>query len=148
MFSEAGPQLDGPELDASQEGGEAGLEVLPPEAGCVLYLLRCSGRLVILSHSAASSARMCEYAITGVRLRGRVPATAPDPASPLPPDLFRRDLTAPEPGMKTMGGIMHLPLAGGEFLCPATVPAAGLPQARSWGCSTMRPWVLRSAKAW
>ena len=64
---------------------------------------------------------MREYAITGIRLRRRVRTTIVDPASPLVPDLFRRDFTAPEPNLKYMGDITYLPLAGGEFLYLATV---------------------------
>ncbi|MGV4985751.1 IS3 family transposase [Streptomyces sp. NRAIS4] len=64
---------------------------------------------------------MREYAITGIRLRRRVRTTVVDPASPLVPDLFRRDFTAPEPNLKYMGDITYLPLAGGEFLYLATV---------------------------
>ncbi len=64
---------------------------------------------------------MREYAITGIRLRRRVRTTVADPASPLVPDLFQRDFTAPEPNLKYMGDITYLPLARGEFLYLATV---------------------------
>ncbi|MGW5637112.1 DDE-type integrase/transposase/recombinase [Streptomyces sp. NPDC003832] len=37
------------------------------------------------------------------------------------PDLFRRDFTAPEPGIKFMSDITYLPLENGEFLYLATV---------------------------
>ncbi|MFI2511528.1 IS3 family transposase [Streptomyces sp. NPDC018972] len=65
---------------------------------------------------------MRAFSITGIRLRRRVRTTVPDPAAPQVPDLFQRDFTAAEPGLKYMGDITYLPLAGGEFLCLATVP--------------------------
>jgi transposase InsO family protein len=64
---------------------------------------------------------MRTFAITGVRLRRRVRTTVADPAATLVPDLFRRDFTAAEPGLKYMGDITYLPLAEGEFLYLATV---------------------------
>ncbi|MFE5210645.1 IS3 family transposase [Streptomyces sp. NPDC056600] len=64
---------------------------------------------------------MRTFSITGVRLRRRVRTTVPDPAAARVPDLFRRDFTAPEPGIKYMGDITYLPLENGEFLYLATV---------------------------
>ncbi|MFJ3338423.1 IS3 family transposase [Streptomyces sp. NPDC086766] len=64
---------------------------------------------------------MRRYAITGIRLPRRVRTTVPEPAASQVPDLFRRDFTAPEPGLKYMGDITYLPLANGEFLYLATV---------------------------
>lgn len=64
---------------------------------------------------------MRTFSITGVRLRRRVRTTVCDPAAALVPDLFRRDFTAPEPGIKYMGDITYLPLENGEFLYLATV---------------------------
>lgn len=64
---------------------------------------------------------MRTFSITGIRLRRRVRTTVPDPAASPVPDLFQRDFTATEPGRKYMGDITYLPLAGGEFLCLATV---------------------------
>jgi transposase InsO family protein len=64
---------------------------------------------------------MRTFAITGIRLRRRVRTTLPDPAASQVPDLFRRDFTAAEPGLKYMGDITYLPLAEGEFLYLATV---------------------------
>lgn len=54
-------------------------------------------------------------------VRRRVRTTVPDPAAGTVPDLFDRDFTATEPGLKLMGDITYLPLAGGTFLCLATV---------------------------
>ncbi|MCY0951377.1 IS3 family transposase [Streptomyces sp. H27-S2] len=59
---------------------------------------------------------MRRFSITGIRLRGRVRTTVPDPAASPVPDLFQRDFTATEPGRKYMGDITYLPLAGGKFL--------------------------------
>ncbi|MBL1102079.1 DDE-type integrase/transposase/recombinase [Streptomyces sp. 205] len=56
------------------------------------------------------------FSITGIRLRRRVRTTVPDSAVSPVPDLFQRDFTATEPGLKYMGDITYLPLAGGEFL--------------------------------
>ncbi|GGZ11871.1 transposase [Streptomyces nitrosporeus] len=64
---------------------------------------------------------MRTFSITGVRLRRRVRTTVSDPSAALVPDLFRRDFTAPEPGIKYMGDITYLPLENGEFLYLATV---------------------------
>ncbi|MFF9757822.1 IS3 family transposase [Streptomyces sp. NPDC014344] len=64
---------------------------------------------------------MRTFSITGVRLRRRVRTTVCDPAASLVPDLFQRDFTAPEPGIKYMGDITYLPLENGEFLYLATV---------------------------
>ncbi|WP_459740108.1 IS3 family transposase [Streptomyces sp. E-15] len=64
---------------------------------------------------------MRTFSITGVRLRRRVRTTVADPSAALVPDLFRRDFTAPEPGIKYMGDITYLPLENGEFLYLATV---------------------------
>lgn len=64
---------------------------------------------------------MRAFSITGIRLRRRVRTTVPDPAASQVPDLFQRDFTAAEPGLKYMGDITYLPLAGGEFLYLATV---------------------------
>jgi transposase InsO family protein len=47
--------------------------------------------------------------------------TVPDPATSPVPDLFQRDFTATEPGLKYMGDITYLPLETGEFLYLATV---------------------------
>lgn len=54
---------------------------------------------------------------TGIRPR----TTIPDPAASPLPDLFQRDFTATEPGLKYMGDITYLPLENGEFLYLATV---------------------------
>lgn len=64
---------------------------------------------------------MRTFSITGVRLRRRVRTTVSDPSAALVPDLFRRDFTAPEPGIKYMGDITYLPLENEEFLYLATV---------------------------
>ncbi|MFD8016179.1 IS3 family transposase [Streptomyces sp. NPDC058955] len=64
---------------------------------------------------------MRTFSITGIRLRRRVRTTVPDPAASQVPDLFQRDFTAAEPGLKYMGDITYLPLAGGEFIYLATV---------------------------
>lgn len=64
---------------------------------------------------------MRKYDIVGIRLRRRVRTTIPDPALSAVPDLFRRDFTAPEPGLKYMGDITYLPYGDGEFLYLATV---------------------------
>ncbi|MFE2992712.1 IS3 family transposase [Streptomyces sp. NPDC059262] len=61
------------------------------------------------------------FSITGIRLRRRVRTTIPDPAASQVPDLFQRDFTATEPGLKYMGDITYLPLENGEFLYLATV---------------------------
>jgi transposase InsO family protein len=64
---------------------------------------------------------MRTFSITGIRLRRRVRTTVPDPATSPVPDLFQRDFTATEPGLKYMGDITYLPLENGEFLYLATV---------------------------
>ncbi|MCL7430534.1 IS3 family transposase [Streptomyces sp. YS415] len=64
---------------------------------------------------------MRTFSITGIRLRRRLRTTVPDPAAAQVPDLFRRDFTAPEPGVKYMGDITYLPLENGEFLYLASV---------------------------
>ncbi|WP_256096711.1 IS3 family transposase [Streptomyces agglomeratus] len=64
---------------------------------------------------------MRTFSITGIRLRRRVRTTVPDPATSPVPDLFQRDFTATEPGLKYMGDITYLPLKNGEFLYLATV---------------------------
>ncbi|NNN34414.1 IS3 family transposase [Streptomyces sp. S3(2020)] len=64
---------------------------------------------------------MRTFCITGIRLRRRVRTTVPDPAASQVPDLFQRDFTATEPGLKYMGDITYLPLENGEFLYLATV---------------------------
>ncbi|WP_239150605.1 IS3 family transposase [Streptomyces sp. SID13588] len=64
---------------------------------------------------------MRRFSITGIRLRRRVRTTIPDPATSPVSDLFQRDFTATEPGLKYMGDITYLPLQGGEFLYLATV---------------------------
>ncbi|WP_369779997.1 IS3 family transposase [Streptomyces sp. R33] len=64
---------------------------------------------------------MRRFSITGIRLRRRVRTTVADPAAALVPDLFQRDFTATEPGLKYMGDITYLPLGNGEFLYLATV---------------------------
>ncbi len=58
---------------------------------------------------------MRAFSITGIRLRRRVRTTVPDPAAGTVPDLFGRDFTATEPGLKLMGDITYLPLQGGKF---------------------------------
>ncbi|GED90657.1 transposase [Streptomyces sp. 6-11-2] len=64
---------------------------------------------------------MRAFGITGIRLRRRVRTTVSDPAASVVADLFRRDFTAPRPGLKYMGDITYLPLENGEFLYLATV---------------------------
>ncbi|MGX1915083.1 IS3 family transposase [Streptomyces phaeochromogenes] len=64
---------------------------------------------------------MRTFSITGIRLRRRVRTTVPDPAAQPVPDLFQRNFTATEPGLKYMGDITYLPLDNGEFLYLATV---------------------------
>ncbi|MEV0488472.1 IS3 family transposase [Streptomyces sp. NPDC050508] len=80
--------------------------------------LRGKGRLVNEKRVARI---MRTFSITGIRLRRRVRTTIPDPAVSPVADLFQRDFTATEPGLKYMGDITYLPLAGGEFLYLATV---------------------------
>ncbi|MFE7236601.1 IS3 family transposase [Streptomyces sp. NPDC057596] len=64
---------------------------------------------------------MRAFGITGIRLRRKVRTTVSDPAASVVADLFRRDFTAPRPGLKYMGDITYLPLENGEFLYLATV---------------------------
>jgi transposase InsO family protein len=64
---------------------------------------------------------MRTFSIIGIRLRGRVHTTVPDPAASPVPDLFQWDFTVTEPGRKYMGDITYLPLQNGEFLYLATV---------------------------
>ncbi|GGV70132.1 transposase [Streptomyces longisporoflavus] len=64
---------------------------------------------------------MRTFSITGIRLRRRVRTTVPNPAAQPVPDLFQRNFTATEPGLKYMGDITYLPLENGEFLYLATV---------------------------
>ncbi|GGZ89892.1 hypothetical protein GCM10010389_30320 [Streptomyces echinoruber] len=64
---------------------------------------------------------MREFSIQGVRLRGRVRTTIPEPSATPVPDLFQRDFTAPAPKVKYLGDITHLPTGNGQFLCLATV---------------------------
>lgn len=73
---------------------------------------------------------MRKFNIVGVHLRKKVRTTVPEPAGQVVPDLFQRDFTAPEPGVKYMGDITYLPVGDGEFLYLATVldcSAAGWP---------------------
>ncbi|MFJ4204221.1 IS3 family transposase [Streptomyces sviceus] len=64
---------------------------------------------------------MRTFSIIGIRLRRRARTTVPDPATSPVADLFQRDFTATEPGLKYMGDITYLPLEKGEFLYLATV---------------------------
>ena len=64
---------------------------------------------------------MRKFSIAGIRLRKRVRTTVPEPADVPVPDLFGRDFTAPEPGVKYMGDITYLPVGDGRFLYLATV---------------------------
>lgn len=64
---------------------------------------------------------MRKFSIQGIRLRRRVRTTTPEPSAIPVPDLFQRDFTAPEPGVKYMGDITYLPVGDGEFLYLATV---------------------------
>ncbi|MFB7226043.1 IS3 family transposase [Streptomyces sp. NPDC056227] len=64
---------------------------------------------------------MRKFAIVGVHLRRRVRTTVPEPSGTPVPDLFGRDFTATEPGVKYMGDITYLPIGDGEFLYLATV---------------------------
>jgi transposase InsO family protein len=59
--------------------------------------------------------------IAGYRKRRRVRTTQPDPANQKVPDLFNRDFTATEIGVKYVGDITYLPLATGGNLYLATV---------------------------
>ena len=64
---------------------------------------------------------MRKFNIVGVHLRKKVRTTVPEPANQVVPDLFERDFTADEPGVKYMGDITYLPVGDGEFLYLATV---------------------------
>jgi transposase InsO family protein len=64
---------------------------------------------------------MRKFDIVGVHLRKKVRTTTPEPANQVVPDLFKRDFTADEPGVKYMGDITYLPVGDGEFLYLATV---------------------------
>ncbi|MGI5254314.1 IS3 family transposase [Actinacidiphila glaucinigra] len=64
---------------------------------------------------------MRKFDIVGVHLRKKVRTTVPEPAGQVVPDLFQRDFTADEPGVKYMGDITYLPVGDGEFLYLATV---------------------------
>ncbi|MFF3879483.1 IS3 family transposase [Streptomyces sp. NPDC001978] len=64
---------------------------------------------------------MRKFDIVGVHLRKKVRTTVPEPSDTPVPDLFRRDFTAAEPGVKYMGDITYLPIGDGEFLYLATV---------------------------
>lgn len=64
---------------------------------------------------------MRKFEIAGIRLRGRVRTTVPEPSATPVPDLFGRDFTAPRPGVKYMGDITYLPIGDGRFLYLATV---------------------------
>lgn len=46
---------------------------------------------------------MRTFSIAGIRLRRRIRTTVSEPSATLVPDLFQRDFTAPEPGMRYMG---------------------------------------------
>lgn len=100
---------------------------------------------------------MRRFSITGIRLRRRVRTTVSDPAASQVPDLFQRDFTASGPGLKYMGGITYLPLAGGELLYLATVldcfsarsSAGPSPSTCAPGWSpTHSIWRPRPAAAW
>jgi transposase InsO family protein len=64
---------------------------------------------------------MRKFDIVGVHLRKKVRTTMPEPSDTPVPDLFKRDFTAAEPGVKYMGDITYLPIGDGEFLYLATV---------------------------
>jgi transposase InsO family protein len=64
---------------------------------------------------------MRKFAIAGIRLRKKVRTTVPEPCATPVADLFGRDFTAPEPGVKYMGDITYLPVGDGKFLYLATV---------------------------
>jgi transposase InsO family protein len=64
---------------------------------------------------------MRKFSITGIRLRKKVRTTVPEPSATPVADLFGRDFTAPEPGLKYMGDITYLPVGDGRFLYLATV---------------------------
>src|SRR5262249_9042829 len=62
-----------------------------------------------------------KFSIAGIRLRRKVRTTVPEPSATPVPDLFGRDFTAPEPGVKYMGDITYLPVGDGRLLYLATV---------------------------
>ena len=64
---------------------------------------------------------MRKFSITGIRLRKKARTTVPGPSATPVADLFGRDFTAPEPGVKYMGDITYLPVGDGKFLYLATV---------------------------
>ncbi|MGW1047516.1 IS3 family transposase, partial [Streptomyces sp. NPDC002547] len=64
---------------------------------------------------------MRKFSIVGVHLRKKVRTTVPEPANQVVPDLYKRDFTAAQPGVKYMGDITYLPVGDGEFLYLATV---------------------------
>ena len=64
---------------------------------------------------------MRKFSITGIRLRRKVRTTVPEPSATPVADLFGRDFTAAEPGVKYMGDITYLPVGDGRFLYLATV---------------------------
>ena len=63
---------------------------------------------------------MRKFQVAGIRLSRKVRTTVPEPAARPVPDLFHRDFTAPEPGVKYMGDITYLPVGDGRFLHLAT----------------------------
>jgi transposase InsO family protein len=64
---------------------------------------------------------MRKFSIAGIRLRKKVRTTVPEPSEVPVPDLFGRDFTAEQPGVKYMGDITYLPVGDGRFLYLATV---------------------------
>jgi transposase InsO family protein len=64
---------------------------------------------------------MRQHAIQGRRLKRRHRTTIADPAAQAVPDLLRRNFTASAPNRAWVGDITYLPIAGGKFLCLATV---------------------------
>lgn len=80
--------------------------------------LRAGGMLV---NEKKVARVMRKFSITGIRLRRKVRTTVPEPAATPVADLFHRDFTAPEPGVKYMGDITYLPVGDGRFLYLATV---------------------------
>jgi hypothetical protein len=59
---------------------------------------------------------MRKFSIAGIRLRRKVRTTVPEPSDTPVADLFHRDFTALEPGVKYMGDITYLPVGDGKFL--------------------------------
>ncbi|MEV7776647.1 IS3 family transposase [Kitasatospora sp. NPDC086791] len=80
--------------------------------------LRADGRRI--NHKRVARV-MRKFSIAGIRLRRRVRTTIAEPSATPVPDLFGRDFTALEPGLKYMGDITYLPVGDGEFLYLATV---------------------------